>query len=148
MGTLFAAEHVWTVVVIAGATAALVGAARLRPGPWTLLAARALAVVLVGDEGAWWIYLVATHANRAYLPSKPGRAARLDLLGAWPGYIGWAGLVGIALFLILDIPFVISRKGSADRITGRVPGSLSLVEHLTENQGVASSNLALGTNPF
>src|SRR5260370_37093604 len=67
MGGLIGAEHVWTVVVIAGATAALVGAARLRPGPWTLLAARALAVVLVGDEVAWWAYLVATHANRAEL---------------------------------------------------------------------------------
>src|SRR6266436_8092035 len=67
MGGPLAAQHVWTVVVIAGATAALVAAARLRPGPWTLLAARALAVVLVGDEVAWWIYLVSTHANRAEL---------------------------------------------------------------------------------
>src|SRR5260370_23731130 len=67
MGGLLAAEHLWTVVVIAGATAALVAAARLGPGPWTLLAVRALAVVLVGDEVAWWIYLVATHANRAEL---------------------------------------------------------------------------------
>lgn len=236
MGGLFAAEHVWTVVVIAGATAGLVAAARLRPGPWTLLAARALAVVLVGDEVAWWIYLVATHANRAellyalpfqlcdaaifvsafalwfrrqilvevtyfwglagtiqaiitpdlpqhfpsfpfiqyyvahggvvaaalflvvglgqwprrraviwvaaltiayaafvglldaitgadylYLRAKPASATVLDLLGPWPWYIGWAALIGIALFLILDAPFVISRKGSADRITGRVP---------------------------
>src|SRR5437879_1665992 len=67
MGGLFGAEHVWTVVVIAGATAALVAAARLRPGPWTQVAARALAVVLIGDEVAWWIYLVVTHANRADL---------------------------------------------------------------------------------
>jgi hypothetical integral membrane protein (TIGR02206 family) len=236
MGGLFGAEHVWTVVVIAGATAALVAAARLRPGPWTLLAARALAVVLVGDEVAWWIYLVATHANRAellyalpfqlcdaaifvsafalwfrrqilvevtyfwglagtiqavitpdlpqhfpsfpfiqyyvahggvvaaalflvvglgqwprrraviwvaaltivyagfvglldavtgadymYLRAKPASATLLDLLGPWPWYVGWAALIGIALFLILDTPFVISGKGSADRITGRVP---------------------------
>ncbi len=236
MGGLLAAEHVWTVVVIAGATAALVAAARLRPGSWTLLAARALAVVLVGDEVAWWIYLVATHANRSellyalpfqlcdaaifvsafalwfrrqilvevayfwglagtiqaiitpdlpqhfpsfpfiqyyvahggvvaaalflvvglgqwprrravisvavltivyaafvglldavtgadylYLRAKPASATLLDLLGPWPWYIGWAALIGIALFLILGSPFVISRKGSADRITGRVP---------------------------
>src|SRR5260221_9332751 len=67
MGGLWGAEHVWTVVVIAGATAVLVAAARVRPGPWTLLAARALAVVLVGNEVAWWIYLGATHANRAEL---------------------------------------------------------------------------------
>jgi len=236
MGGLLAAEHVWTVVLIAGATAALVAAARLRPGPWTLLAARALAVVLVGDEVAWWIYLAGTHANRAellyalpfqlcdaaifvsalalwfrrqilvevtyfwglagtiqaiitpdlpqhfpsfpfiqyyvahggvvaaalflvvglgqwprrraviwvaaltivyaavvglldavtgadylYLRAKPASATLLDLLGPWPWYIGWAALIGIALFLILGSPFVISRKGSAYRITGRVP---------------------------
>jgi len=67
MGGLFAAEHVWTVLVIAGATGALVAAARLRPGRWTLVAARLLTVVLVGDKIAWWIYLVVTHANRAEL---------------------------------------------------------------------------------
>ncbi|TMF43934.1 MAG: TIGR02206 family membrane protein [Chloroflexi bacterium] len=236
MGGLFGAEHVWTVVVIAGATAALVAAARLRPGPWTQVAARALAVVLIGDEVAWWIYLVVTHANRAdllyalpfqlcdaaifisaaalwsrrqilvevtyfwglagtiqaiitpdlpqhfptfpfiqyyvahggvvaaglflvvglgqwprrravigvaaltivyaafvglldlvtgadymYLRAKPASATLLDLLGPWPWYIGWATLIGIALFVILDAPFAISRKWSADRITGRVP---------------------------
>src|SRR5712692_4158084 len=224
MGGLLAAEHVWTVVVIAGATAALVAAARLGPGPWTLLAARALAVVLVGDEVAWWIYLVATHANRAellyalpfqlcdaaifvsafalwfrrqilvevtyfwglagtiqaiitpdlpqhfpsfpfiqyyvahggvvaaalllvvglgqwprprawlwvaaltvayaafvglldattgadymYLRAKPSSATALDVMGPWPWYIGWAALVGIALFLLLDAPFRVLR---------------------------------------
>ncbi len=236
MGGLLAPEHVWTVVVIAGATAALVAPARLRPGPWTQVAARALAVVLVGDEVAWWIYLVVSHANRAdllyalpfqlcdaaifvsavalwtrrqilvevtyfwglagtiqgiltpeplqhfpsllfiqyyvahggvvaaalllvvglgqwprrraviwvaaltivyaafvgmldavtgadfmFLRAKPASATLLDLLGPWPWYVGWAALIGIALFLILDAPFAISRKGSADRITGRVP---------------------------
>ena len=236
MGGLFAAEHSWAVVLTAGATAALVAAARLRPGPWTQVAARSLAVVLVGDEVAWWIYLVVTHANRAdllyalpfqlcdaaifisalalwsrrqilvevtyfwglagtsqailtpeplqhfpsflfiqyyvahggvvaaalflvvglrqwprrravtwvvgltivyaafvglldaltganymFLRAKPGSATLLDLLGPWPWYIGSAALIGIVLFLILDAPFEISRRGSADRITGRVP---------------------------
>jgi len=236
MGGLLAAEHVWTVVVIAAAIAVLVTAARLRPGRWTFIAARALAVLLVGAEVGWWIYLVVTHANRAellyalpfqlcdaaifvsaaalwsrrqilvevtyfwglagtiqaiitpdlpqhfpsfpfiqyyvahggvvaaalflvvgfgqwprrravvwvmavtiayagcvglldavtgadylYLRAKPASATLLDLLGPWPWYIVWAALIAIALFLILDAPFEISRKGSADRITGRVP---------------------------
>src|SRR5712691_265170 len=225
MGGLLAAEHVWTVVMIAGATAALVVAARMRPGPWSAVAARALAVLLVGTEVAWWIYLVATHANRAellyalpfqlcdaailvsafalwfrrqilvevtyfwglagtvqavitpdlpqhfpnfpfiqyyvahggvvaaalllvvgrgqwprpraifwvaaltvayagfvglldaatganymYLRAKPGGATVLDVMGPWPWYIGSTGLVGIALFVILDAPYRILRR--------------------------------------
>jgi len=55
MTGLLSAEHLGAVAVIAAATAALVAAARLRPGPWTTAAARSLAVVMVGDEIAWWI---------------------------------------------------------------------------------------------
>ena len=64
---LLAAEHVGAVVAIAVVTAVLVALARLRPGPWTGAAARGLAVVLVAAEVGWWIYLVASHANKAEL---------------------------------------------------------------------------------
>ena len=67
MNGLLAAEHVGAVVVIAVATAALVTAARLGPGSWTTAAARGLAVLVVGAEIGWWIYLAATHASRAEL---------------------------------------------------------------------------------
>jgi len=67
MAGLFTPEHVGAVAVIAVATAALVAGARLRPGRWTISAARALAVVLVGAEVGWWIFLIATHADRAEL---------------------------------------------------------------------------------
>ncbi len=225
MAGLLSVEHLWAVAVIAIATAALVAAARLRPGPWTTTAGRSLAVVLVGAEVAWWIYLLATHANRAelayalpfqlcdaaifvsalalwlrqqllvevtyfwglagtfqaiitpdlpehfpafpfiqyyvahggvvaaalllvvglgqwprrqallwvvpltlayaafvglldattgadymYLRAKPTSATVLDAMGPWPWYIGSAGLVGIALFVILDAPFRIMRR--------------------------------------
>ena len=225
MTELLSAEHLGAVAVIAAATAALIAAARLGPGPWTTTAARSLAVVLVGAEVAWWIYLVATRANRAelayalpfqlcdaaifvsalalwlrqqllvevtyfwglagtiqaiitpdlpehfptfpfiqyyvahggvvaaalllvvglrqwprrhalqwvvsltlaytafvglldattganymYLRAKPGSATPLDLLGPWPWYIGWAALVGLALFAILDAPFRVLRR--------------------------------------
>jgi hypothetical integral membrane protein (TIGR02206 family) len=225
MTGLLATEHLGAVAVIAAATAALVTAARLRPGPWTTTAARSLAVVLVGAEVAWWIYLVATHADRAdlayalpfqlcdaaifvsalalwlrhqllvevtyfwglagtiqavitpdlpqhfpafpfiqyylahggvvaaalflvvglgqwprpraifgvgaltvayaafvglldaatganymYLRAKPTSATVLDAMGPWPWYIGSAGLVAIALFVILDAPFRILRR--------------------------------------
>ena len=225
MAELLAAEHVVAVVVITVVTALLVAGAKLRPGPWTKTAARVLAVVLVGAEVCWWIYLVASHANRAdltygfpfqlcdaaifvssfalwfrrqllvevtyfwglagtiqaiftpnlpqhfpsfpfiqyyvahggvvaaalllvvglgqwprrhaylwvtaltvayavfvglldavtgadylYLRAKPASATPLDLMGPWPWYIGWATLVGIALFVILDAPFRALRR--------------------------------------
>ena len=67
MNGLLAAEHLGAVAVIGVVTAALVTAARLRPGTWTATAARALAVVLVATELAWWTYLAGTHANGAEL---------------------------------------------------------------------------------
>lgn len=225
MAGLFAAEHLGAVAVIAAATAALVAAAKLRPGPWAKTAARALAVVLVSGELGWWIFLIASHANRSellyalpfqfcdaaifvaalalwlrrqllvevtyfwglagtiqaiftpdlpqhfpsfpfiqyyvahggvvaaalflvfglgqwprrnafvwvialtiaytavvglldattganymYLRAKPASATPLDLMGLWPWYIAWAGLVGVALFVILDAPFRVLRR--------------------------------------
>lgn len=225
MGDLLTTEHVGAVAVIAAATVGLVTAARLRQGPWTATAARILAVVLVGAEVGWWIYLVATHANRAelayalpfqlcdaaifvsafalwtrrqllveityfwglagtiqaiftpdlpqhfpsfpfiqyyvahggvvaaalllvvglgqwprrqallrvaaltigyaafvglldaltgadflYLRAKPASTTLLDVMGPWPWYIGWAALVAMALFLILDAPFRVLRR--------------------------------------
>ena len=227
MAGLFAVEHLGAVAVIVATTAALVAAAKLRPGPWTTTAARALAVVLVSAELGWWIFLVASHANGSellyalpfqfcdaaifvaalalrlrrqllvevtyfwglagtiqaiftpdlpqhfpsfqflqyyvahggvvaaalllvvglgqwprrnafawvialtiaytavvglldaatganymYLRAKPASATALDLMGPWPWYIGSAGLVGIALFVILDIPFRVLRRSN------------------------------------
>jgi hypothetical integral membrane protein (TIGR02206 family) len=225
MAGLFAAEHLGAIAVIALATSALVAAARRRPGPWTTTAARALAVLLVSAEVGWWIFLVASHANRSellyalpfqfcdaaifvaaialwsrrqllvevtyfwglagtiqaiftpdlpqhfpsfpfvqyyvahggvvaaalllvvglgqwprrnafawvialtiaytavvglldaatganymYLRAKPASATALDLMGPWPWYIVWAGLVGVGLFVILDAPFRVLRR--------------------------------------
>ena len=54
MSELLAPEHVIALVAIAAATAALVVAARLRPGNWL----RVVAIVLVVDEVSWWVYLL------------------------------------------------------------------------------------------
>jgi len=64
---VLAAEHVGALATIAAVAAALVAAARLRPGDWTNMAARALAVILVAAEVGWWIYLAATGAGEAEL---------------------------------------------------------------------------------
>jgi len=56
------AEHLITVGVIAVAVAALVVGARMRPGPWTVPAARALAVLIVVNETSWFVWEAAHHA--------------------------------------------------------------------------------------
>src|SRR5207342_1519715 len=50
-------EHLLTVAVTASIIAALLVAARLRPGPWTVVACRILAVIILVNEGAWWVWL-------------------------------------------------------------------------------------------
>ena len=57
MAKLLATEHIVTLAVIAMVITCLVVAARLRPGPWTLLACRILAVLIVANEAAWWVWL-------------------------------------------------------------------------------------------
>jgi hypothetical integral membrane protein (TIGR02206 family) len=53
---MFSLEHVLTVVITVAAIAALVAAARLRPGPWTVPAARILALVILVNEASWWVW--------------------------------------------------------------------------------------------
>lgn len=62
-------EHLLAVAAIAISAAALVAAAKLRPGNWTRVAGLVLAVVLIGAEIGWWIYLAATGAKDAELGS-------------------------------------------------------------------------------
>ena len=71
-------EHLLAVVAIAICAAPLVAAAKLRPGNWTRVARFALAILLVGAEVGWWIYLAATGAKDAEL----GTALPLQLCDA------------------------------------------------------------------
>ena len=56
-------EHLLAVTATVVITAALVTAAKLRPGPWTRIACIALAVILVGAEVSWLIYNERTSAD-------------------------------------------------------------------------------------
>jgi hypothetical integral membrane protein (TIGR02206 family) len=66
---VLAAEHIGAMAAIAAIAAALVTAARLRPGDWTRLAAGTLAALLVSAELGWWIYLAVIGAREAELAS-------------------------------------------------------------------------------
>jgi Integral membrane protein (intg_mem_TP0381) len=61
MERLISAEHLTTLGVIAISMAALVTAARLRPGPWTVVAGRTLALVILINECGWWVWLAGQH---------------------------------------------------------------------------------------
>jgi hypothetical integral membrane protein (TIGR02206 family) len=55
------AAHLVTVGLTAAAIVALVVAARTRPGPWTVPAARALAIVIAVNETSWFVWEAARH---------------------------------------------------------------------------------------
>jgi hypothetical integral membrane protein (TIGR02206 family) len=57
MAKLLSLEHLVTLAVIAAVIASLIIAARLRPGPWTVVACRMLAIVIIANEAAWWVWL-------------------------------------------------------------------------------------------
>lgn len=54
-------EHLVTLGVIAVCVTALVTAARLRPGAWTVPACRTLAVIILANELGWWVWLAGQH---------------------------------------------------------------------------------------
>jgi hypothetical integral membrane protein (TIGR02206 family) len=79
-----------------------------RPGavPRVFLATLAwAAVAVVGDA--------VTGGNYMFLREKPDAATLLDYLGPWPWYILTAGLVALAMFALLDLPFRRRRGGAA-----------------------------------
>ena len=78
-------------------------------------------------RGAWWrgilytqgyvlaatVVNLATGANYAFLREKPARASLLDHLGPWPWYVLWIHLIGVALIILLDMPFWKDRRRAA-----------------------------------
>jgi hypothetical integral membrane protein (TIGR02206 family) len=54
---LLSIEHLLTVAVVVAVIAGLVVTARLRPGSWTVAACRILAVAILVNEAAWWVWL-------------------------------------------------------------------------------------------
>ena len=57
MRELLATEHLVTLLLITALVMGLTVAARRRPGAWTVPVCRGLAVLLLLDEGSWWIWL-------------------------------------------------------------------------------------------
>lgn len=70
-----------------------------------------------------------TGANYMYLRDPPGEWTLLRVLGPWPWYVVSAAGVGLALFVLLDLPFwpgrrrarELTRRGRPARIGQRAP---------------------------
>ena len=83
--------------------AALLLVAGRRIAPRRGAVGRAFAAT-VGVAAAAAVGCLATGGNYMFLRRKP-QDSLLDLMGPWPWYIAGAGLVGLAMFALLDAPF-------------------------------------------
>lgn len=89
----------------------LVAGLRLSPRRHAVIT---VALITIGYAALVGLVDTLTGANYMYLRSKPPSPTPLDLLGPWPWYLVPAGLIGAALFLLLDLPF---------RLRGRAPSN-------------------------
>jgi hypothetical integral membrane protein (TIGR02206 family) len=51
-----------------------------------------------------------TGGNYMWLREKPDAGSLLDFMGPWPWYILAAGVLGLVLFVLLDLPFLRGRR--------------------------------------
>ena len=87
---------------VVAAALLLVAGLRLRPRPSAIVRVGGITIgyaLLVGAVDA------VTGANYMYLRAKPPSPTLLDVMGPWPWYILAAGVIGLVLFVVLDIPF-------------------------------------------
>ena len=77
MAALFSAEHLGGVAGTVAATTGLTAAARLRPGAWITVVARALAIVIALTEPSYWVQEVihGTWSARYDLPLQLSNAS-------------------------------------------------------------------------
>jgi hypothetical integral membrane protein (TIGR02206 family) len=80
----------------------LVIGCRIHPRPGAVKRAFA-ATVVVAVAAA--VANLLTGGNYMWLREKPEAGSLLDYMGPWPWYIAGAAALGLALFLLLDLPF-------------------------------------------
>jgi hypothetical integral membrane protein (TIGR02206 family) len=104
---------------IPGAALFLVVGLRIYPRAWAGARAFALTfVLLVVDAFANLL----TDGNYLFIRGVPPGGNILDLLGPWPWYIVWAGVLAAAIFAVLELPFRISfRERGRSRIAPYPP---------------------------
>jgi hypothetical integral membrane protein (TIGR02206 family) len=61
--------------------------------------------VTLGYAAAVAVVNLLLDANFLFLRRKPSNPTLLDWLGPWPWYLVWSGLLGLALFRLLEWPF-------------------------------------------
>lgn len=80
----------------------LVAGRRIEPRPGAVGRAFAATVAVAAAAG---LANLLTGGNYMWLREKPEAGSLLDVMGAWPWYIAGAAVLGLVLFLLLDLPF-------------------------------------------
>ena len=88
--------------------AALVLAVGLRQAP-RRSAVVTVALITIADAALVGAIDALSGSNYMYLRFKPPSPTPLDVLGPWPWYLLPATLIGLILFLVLDLPFRLRR---------------------------------------
>lgn len=75
---------------------------RIVPRPGAALRAAAVTVAYAAAVG---VVDAVTGGDYLYLRRPPLSHSLLDLMGPWPWYVLWAGMLAVGLFLLLEAPF-------------------------------------------
>src|SRR4030095_11044162 len=69
-------------------------------------------------------YIIGVHlvnlvlrSNYSYTMAKPANPTILDLLGVWPWYLFWAEILTMVLFVLLLLPFLISKNKKEEKLS-------------------------------
>ena len=132
-------EHLVTVAVTLLVIAVLVLAARMRPGTWTVVAARTLAVIVLVNEAGWWVWLYLSHSL------SPSYALPLQLCDVA------AGVTAAALWfrtpILVELTYFWGIAGTANGlitpdISSHFP-SYSFIQYFLQHGAIVGSALFL-----
>ena len=66
---------------------------------------------------------VVTGGNYMFLRQRPPTPSLLDAMGPWPWYLATATVLGVVLFVVLDLPFWLSRRPTVAQTGASRPAS-------------------------
>jgi len=105
--------------VVAAALLLVIG---LRIAPGTGAVVRAVLATATYTAAVGLVDVV-TGGNYMFLRERPPTPSLLDVMGPWPWYLATATVLGVVLFVVLDLPFWLSRKPAVVQTGASQPAS-------------------------